>query len=211
MMPMRVLSVNVAQPEPVAVPDGRVLTAIFKRPVEGAINVARRNLEGDRQADLRVHGGLDKAVYAYPSEHYSVWREELARNDFTFGQFGENLTTEGLLEDDVRIGDRYRIGTALFEVSQPRFPCFKLGIRMNDPAFVKTFFKSRRVGFYLRVIEEGALQAGDTIECIATGSDTIRDVYDITFNRPGDPEAQQRLLDDPQLAGAWKDAIREFS
>lgn len=207
----RIVSVNVAKPEQVTAPDGVVLTAIFKRPVNATVEVTQRNIAGDRQADLRVHGGADKAVYAYPFEHYAVWRDELDRRDFEFGQFGENLTTEGLLEDDVRIGDQYRIGTCLLEVSQPRFPCFKLGIRMNDRAFVKRFFQSRRVGFYLRVIEEGALGAGDSVEQTASGTDTIRDVYDITFNKLKDAEAQQRLLDDPKLASAWKNMIRDFA
>lgn len=208
---MRIVSVNVAEPEQVTAPDGLVLTAICKRPVNGAVDVTRRNIAGDRQADLRVHGGADKAVYAYPVEHYAVWRDKLDRDDLDFGQFGENLTTEGILEDDVRIGDQYQVGTCLLEVSQPRVPCFKLGIKMNDPAFVKRFFKSRRVGFYLRVTEEGALQAGDSVKRLAMGTDTIREVYDITFNKPKDGEAQQRLLEDPKLASAWKDIIRDFA
>lgn len=208
---MRLLSVNLALPQPIPSPNGPVLTAIFKSPAAGPVQVDRRNLHGDRQGDLRVHGGPDKAVYAYPHEHYIFWSAELHRTDFTLGQFGENLTTVGLLEEDVRIGDRYRIGTALLEVSQPRYPCFKLGIRMNDPVFVKRFFQSRRSGFYLRVIEEGELQAGDSIQRVASGSDTIRGVYDITFNRPADTTAQQRLLDDPKLAPAWKDMIRDFA
>ena len=208
---MKLVSVNVAEPVQVVAGNARVLTGIFKSPISGPVAVRRRNLAGDRQADLRVHGGLDKAVYAYPHEHYAHWQAELGRDDFSWGQFGENLTTEGLLENDVRIGDRYAIGSCLLEVSQPRFPCYKLGIRMNDPAFVKQFFASRRVGFYLRVIGEGTLEAGEAIERVAAGTETIRDVYEVTFNRPCNAEAQQRLLDDSKLAGAWKDVIRDFS
>lgn len=206
---MRIVSVNVSEPKPIAVEKGAVLTGIFKQPIAGLVEVGRRNLAGDRQADTRVHGGVDKAVYAYPHEHYAAWQAELDRNDFVFGQFGENLTVEGMLEDRVRIGDRYRVGTALLEVSQPRFPCFKLGIRMNDAAFVKLFFASRKVGFYLRVIEEGVVQADDPVEQTESGNDTIAGVYDITFGRPRDAAAQRRLLDDPKLASAWKDAVRD--
>ncbi len=207
---MRVISVNVARPVSLELADGPVLTAIFKSSVSGPVFIGRRNLEGDRQADLRVHGGPDKAVYAYPSEHYPYWADETGRDDFEFGQFGENLTTEGLLETSVCIGDQFKFGTALLEISQPRFPCFKLGIRMGDRGFVKRFFASRRSGFYLRVIEEGAVQSGDSIVRVKSGSETIRGVYGISFDRPIVQEARQRLLDDPKLAGAWKDVLRDF-
>lgn len=208
---MRVVSVNVAEPQQVASSRGAVLTSIFKQRVEGPVAVRRRNLAGDRQADLRAHGGADKAVYAYPVEHYGVWERELERSDFAYGQFGENLTTEGLLEDTVRIGDRFRIGSALLEVSQPRFPCFKLGIRMGDSGFVKGFLQSRRLGFYLRVIEEGAVCAGDAIERTAQGVHTVRAVCDITFARPRDEAGRERLFADEKLAGAWKNLMREFA
>jgi MOSC domain-containing protein YiiM len=160
----RVRSVNVGTPRPLLTPaKGEVLSGIVKTPVAGPRRIAFHNIEGDRQADLRVHGGERKAVYAYPYEHYARWAEELARTDIAPGQFGENLTTEGLLETTVRIGDRLRVGTALLEVTQPRSPCFKLAARMGLPAFPRLFLKSGRSGWYLRVIEEGNVEAGDPI------------------------------------------------
>lgn len=161
---MKLLSVNVGLPREAGVPGAVVLTAIFKQPVRGSVHVGRLNLEGDRQADLTVHGGRDKAVYAYPSEHYPTWRRELGEEHLPYGAFGENLTTEGLAEDAVRIGDRFRVGTAEMVVTQPRMPCFKLGIRFGRPDMVKRFFHSRRSGFYLAVEREGEVAAGDVIE-----------------------------------------------
>ncbi len=160
---MKLLSVNVAQPREVEYKGKRVSTGIFKRPVAGPVMLHWEGLEGDGQADLSVHGGVDKAAYAYPIEHYAYWAEALGRDDFSPGQFGETLTIEGVLEDDIAIGDRLRIGGALLEVSQPRTPCFKLGIKMGIEGFPRQFQESGRVGFYLRVIEEGPLCAGDAI------------------------------------------------
>jgi MOSC domain-containing protein YiiM len=144
-----------------------VSTAIFKEPVKGPVRVGLLGLEGDGQADLRVHGGVEKAVYAYPAEHYEAWSRELGR-ELMPGTFGENLTVTGLTEGVVRAGDRYRAGTAVLEVTQPRFPCFKLGIRMNDMLFLKRFLESGRSGFYLRVVEEGVVAAGDAFELVAS-------------------------------------------
>ena len=175
---MRIVSVNVGLPRTLPHDGGAVLTGIVKEPVAGPVAVALTNLAGDAQADLSVHGGIDKAVYAYPHEHYATWRDELGRDDLAPGHFGENLTLEGLLEDDVSIGDVFRMGTATFEVSQPRVPCFKLAIRMGDPAFAKPFLRSGRVGFYLRVRQEGDVRAGDPVvrELAARESMTIREV-----------------------------------
>ena len=162
---MRVISVNVGAPRDVEDPRrGVVRTGIWKRPVLGPVRVARLNLAGDAQADLVNHGGAHKAVYAYPAEHYEAWRQELGRDDLAPGAFGENLTTEGLLEADVSIGDRLHIGTAVLEVSQPRTPCFKLGLRLGHAGIVKRFLASGRSGFYLRVVSEGELAAGQPIE-----------------------------------------------
>ncbi|HKW44157.1 MAG TPA: MOSC domain-containing protein, partial [Candidatus Eremiobacteraceae bacterium] len=155
-----VRSVNVGQPRVVAWRGEAVATGIFKSSVSGPVRVSFLNIAGDGQADLSVHGGRDKAVYAYPFEHYLFWRTIFADRELPWGQFGENLTTEGLLEDDVRVGDRFRIATASFEVTQPRIPCFKLGITFDDQRMVKRFLESRRTGFYLRVISEGELAAG---------------------------------------------------
>jgi MOSC domain-containing protein YiiM len=181
---MRVLSVNLSGPKPLTYRGQTVATGIFKVPVPGRVRVHRLGLEGDVQVDRRVHGGFNKAVYAYPHEHYAHWEKFLNRNDFAFGQFGENLTTEGLLEADVRAGDKLRIGSTLLQVTQPREPCFKLMTKMNDFRFAKPFLTSGRTGFYLRVLEEGELGAGDVIERIAaeTTGPTIREVVEQMIN-----------------------------
>ena len=163
---MKLLSVNAGLPREVEWHGETVRTSIFKEPVPGRVQVAQLNLQGDQQADLSVHGGTDKAVYAYPSEHYVFWRRELPGIEFPWGAFGENLTTEGLREDRVRIGDRLRAGTAEFVVTQPRMPCVKLAIRFNRPDIVKRFLRSGRTGFYLAVVSEGSVGAGDEIELI---------------------------------------------
>ena len=155
---MRLISVNVAQPRLVEWNGEQLETGIFKEPVAGPVRVHSTNLEGDRQADLTVHGGVDKAVYVYPSEHYEFWRETLERADLGWGMFGENLTTEGLDEASVRVGDVFAI-----EVSQPRLPCKKLNLKFGRNDMGKHFLKSGRLGFYLRVRREGVLEAGDSI------------------------------------------------
>jgi MOSC domain-containing protein YiiM len=203
---MRVLSVNISGAREVE-HNGRIVgTGIFKEPVAGRVRVTRRTLEGDRQVDLRVHGGVDKAVYAYPHEHYAVWASEEGRDDFAPGQFGENLTTEGLLEEDVRVGDRFRIGTALLEVTQPRVPCYKLGIKMGDPTFPKRFLASGRSGWYLRVLEEGDIGAGDPIDRVRVdpAGITISDLYRLRFGGEPDREMIRRVIDIEALSGEWR-------
>ena len=161
---MRVLSVNVGLPREVSWRGKAVTTGIYKEPVAGAVRIRTLNLDGDRQADLRVHGGREKAVYAYPSEFYELWREERPDLEFGFGQFGENLTTEGLLDGDVSVGDRFRVGgTAELVVTQPRLPCFKLGVKMGRDEFVTAFLERGLYGFYLAVAREGDVRAGDAI------------------------------------------------
>ncbi len=164
---MKVLSVNVGLPRIVEYRGEPVATGIYKKPVGGRVKVNEFNLAGDAQADLRVHGGYSKAVYVYPSEHYEFWREQLPEMDLPFGVFGENLTTEGWLESDVNFGDRFRIGTAEFLVTQPRQPCFKLGIRFNRSDIIKRFAQSGRTGFYLAIEKTGNLGANDEIEFIS--------------------------------------------
>ena len=172
-----------------------VRTAIFKEPVLFRVRVGRLNVEGDRQADLRVHGGPDQAVYAYDRSGYEHWRRELSR-DLPFGQLGENLTVSGLPETEVSIGDVYRVRGALLQVTQPRVPCAKLAMRMESLDFGKAFLASGRTGFYLRVLEEGEIGAGDAIERIAadprgiTVSETVR----LLFGRSVDREVLQRAL-----------------
>ena len=161
---MRLVSVNVGLPREVEWHGQRVRTSIWKSPVEGQVRVASLNLEGDEQSDLSVHGGADKAVYVYPREHYEYWGRELPGKDLPWGAFGENLTTEGLLEPEVRIGDRLRIGSAELVVTQPRMPCFKLGIRFGRDDMVKRFLRSGRTGFYLAVLREGAVASGTPVE-----------------------------------------------
>ena len=165
---MKVVSLSVGLPREVEWDGQTVLTSIFKEPVDRRLRVTTLNFEGDEQSDLTVHGGVDKAVYVYPSEHYESWRRELAGMDLPWAMFGENLTTEGLRED-VRIGDRFRIGSAEFVVTQPRLPCYKLGIRFGRMDMLKRMLRSGRTGFYFAVTREGEVGAGDAIEPIAGG------------------------------------------
>jgi MOSC domain-containing protein YiiM len=158
-----VLQVNVSRPKIVDWNGQKVATGIFKTPVAGKVRVARLNLDGDEQADLTVHGGPDKAVYAYPIEQYEYWKNELPNRDLEWGIFGENLTVSGFDENNLCIGDQLKIGSATFAVTQPRTPCYKLGIRFGDPTIMKRFYKSGKWGFYLSVLEEGELETGDEI------------------------------------------------
>ena len=157
-----VVSVNVAHPRSVSYRGKQVQTGIFKTPVTGPVMVRRLNLDGDQQADLRVHGGPDKAVYVYSALNYDLWRTEFDR-DLPYGQFGENLTVTGLLEDDIHLDDVIEAGAALLQVTQPRFPCFKLGIKMGDQRFLRRFLNSGRSGFYCRVLREGIVTVGDAV------------------------------------------------
>ncbi len=168
-----VLQINVSLPTIVNFNGNKIETGIFKKPVSGKVKVSRLNLEGDAQADLTVHGGPDKAVYAYPLEQYDYWKTELSNSNLEWGVFGENLTVEGFDESNVCIGDRLKIGSAMFAVTQPRMPCFKLGIRFGDPTIVKRFYKSGKWGFYLSVLEEGEIETGDEI-IVADRSSDIR-------------------------------------
>ena len=207
---MKLLSVNVSKPKTVRW-QGRVIrTGICKEPVSGRVKVGRLNLEGDGQADLRVHGGEDKAVYAYPVEHYRSWEDELGRS-LPFGQFGENLTVEGLSEDRVEIGDIYRIGTARLQISQPRTPCHKLGARMDSEEFPRRFLESGRSGFYLRVLGEGELGAGDSIrlESRETESLTILAVCRLLHFEPADPSLLGRASELPTLSPGWRRQFRQ--
>jgi MOSC domain-containing protein YiiM len=162
----RVLSVNLATERVVRFGGREVRTGIYKEPAAGRVRLRTLGLAGDFQADPSVHGGPDKAAYVYPSEHYPYFRELLGRADLSPGFFGENLTTEGLLEEGVRVGEVFRVGTAVVRVTTPRTPCFKLGARVGSPAFVAMFLNSRRLGFYLSVVEEGEVGAGDAIQPI---------------------------------------------
>jgi MOSC domain-containing protein YiiM len=170
---MRILSVNVGLPRSVEWGGHTITTGIFKEPVAGPVRLEPLNFAGDRQADLTVHGGPDKAVYAYDDTHYVRWREQIDRNDWSPGLFGENLTTTGLLESEVRIGDLFRIGSALLRAVQPRFPCYKLNVRFDDPSMTRLFAREGRSGIYFRVIEPGTVQAGDAIRLVEAADTTI--------------------------------------
>ena len=176
---MRVISVNVGRPQRVNWHGEPVLTSIWKSPVAGPVRAAHFNLFGDEQADLTVHGGSRKAVYAYPSEHYDYWREQTPGMALGWGMFGENLSTEGLLESEVAVGDRYRIGSAELVVTQPRFPCYKLGIRFGDDLMVKRFMRSGRPGVYFSIATEGLIQAGDPIVSVSRAEErhTIAQIF----------------------------------
>ena len=208
---MRVLSVNVGLPRVVTWHGKPVTTGIFKEPVAGRVTVRTLNLDGDRQADLRVHGGREKAVYAYPSEFYEIWSRERPELDFGPRTFGENLTTEGLLDYDVSVGDRFRIGTAELVVTQPRLPCFKLGIKMGRDEFVTEFLERGLYGFYLAVLREGAVEAGDPI--IELQRDPRRfgvtEVARLYARDRDDVEGMRRAADLDVLPESWRDYFRK--
>lgn len=208
---MRLLSVNVSMPKEISHNGRAVETGIFKEPIPGRVMLRTLNLDGDGQADLVNHGGVHRAVYAYPFENYGYWQRELDRDDFGFGQFGENFTVEGMTEEDVHIGDVFRVGNALVQVSQPRPPCFKLGHKMGMPVFPKLFLASGRVGFYLRVLEEGEVGAGDTFEPVERDPErmTVREISNLLFFEPDDLEGAFRALRIGALSPGWRDSFEE--
>lgn len=193
---MRITEVCVGQPITVQYRGKDVSTGIFKSPAEDTIKVNLFNLAGDRQADLSVHGGRDKAIYVYPRIHYEYWASELPGRDLETSQFGENLSVADATDESVMIGDRYRVGTAQVIVTQPRLPCFKLGIRMNDQKFPALFLRSGKLGFYLRVEEEGALQRGDEFELIDRPAHNISvlSLWKTVFGRPSDATGARDAL-----------------
>ncbi len=176
---MKLVSVNVGLPRLVLNNGEPVSTGIFKEPVAGRVILRILNLDGDRQADLSVHGGPSKAVYAYPSEHYDFWKRELPAMELPWGMFGENFTTEGLFESEINIGDKFRIGSAKIMVTEPRMPCYKLGIKFGRPDILRRFLQSGRTGFYFAVLQEGEVGVGDQFELIETSESGVR-VSDIT-------------------------------
>lgn len=205
--PMHVVSVNVGQPREL-VHDGELLrTSIWKEAVSGPVHVGRLNLAGDQQSDLRVHGGPDKAVYAYSADDYDFWRAELPGVALPWGAFGENLTVSGLDESLLGIGDRWRIGSAEFLVTQPRQPCFKLGLRLGRPDIVKRFQASGRSGCYLRVLSEGTVKAGDAVTCLARGDHgvTIAELFGLAVAGVDDPDLLRRASTLPTIPAAWRE------
>jgi len=203
---MKVISVNVRLPREVASNGGRVTTGIFKSPVSGSVPVRRLNLDGDRQADLTVHGGPYKAVYAYPIEHYPKWRGELPELELPMGAFGENLTVEGLDENTLHIGDRLRIGTSVLVVTQPRMPCYKLGIRFQRDDMIKRFLASGRSGFYFSVEEEGEVSPGSGIEILSRDPHEVRvaDIQLLYLHQNKDATLLDRAVQVDALPDSWR-------
>ena len=203
---MKIISVNVGLPRLVLRNGEPVSTGIFKEPVNGRVRVRTLNLDGDRQSDLSVHGGPLKAVYLYPSEHYEFWKQELPDMNLPLGMFGENLTTTGLFETEVHIGDRFRVGTAELMVTQPRMPCYKLGIRFNRADIVKRFLVSERSGFYFSVLKEGEVGAGDEVELLERNASGVR-VVDITRLYSSEKEnfdLMRRAIATEALPDSWR-------
>jgi MOSC domain-containing protein YiiM len=208
---MKLLSVNVSPPMEVVHRDKTVTTGIFKEPVDGRVKLRTLNLGGDGQADLIGHGGIYKAAYVYSIENYDYWKRELGRTDFTFGQFGENVTVEGMLEDQIYVGDVFRVGSALVEVTQPRVPCYKLGIKMGLSQFVKMFLASCRVGFYLRVLEVGEIGPGDVLDHVRTDPErmTVREVCHLLYFDPKNLEGAKKALRIRALSPGWRQSFEE--
>src|SRR6266478_8855698 len=206
----RLLSVNVGLPRDIAWHGKTVHTAIWKDPVQGRRMVRRLNIDGDGQGDLEGHGGEHRAVFVYQIESYRYWQDRLSRSDFTYGQFGENFTVDGLSDDDVCVGDRYRIGEALFEVTQPRVTCYRVGIRMNEPQMAALLTSSGKPGFYLRVLQEGEVEAGDEIVKVADGPEriTVAEINGMLYLNNHSREQLERALRLPALSPGWKTSFQ---
>jgi MOSC domain-containing protein YiiM len=209
-VPPKLISLQVGVPRTVTRDGEEVSTGIFKSPVEKRLRMRYLNLDGDRQADLTVHGGQNKAVYAYPSEHYPFWKNELPGVDLPWGSFGENLTTSGLLESEVCIGDRFAIGTAEVVITQPRLPCFKLNLKFGRDDMVKRLLASHHTGFYFRVLREGEVGAGDEIVRVHRDENrvTVLDILHLYLNESRSSELRQRALQVEYLSPSWR---KEFS
>jgi len=203
---MRLVSVNIGHPREVIYKGKTVTTGIFKEPVEGRIRLRTLNLDGDRQADLSVHGGLSKAAYAYPIEHYEYWREQLPGVDLPWGMFGENFTTEGLREDSVNIGDRFRIGSAEVMVTEPRLPCYKLAAKFGRDDIIKRFLHSGRTGFYFAVMQEGEVGTGDGIELVSRDEHniTVADITRLYVREKDDVGTLRRAVQVTALPQSWR-------
>jgi MOSC domain-containing protein YiiM len=208
---VKIVSINVGLPRLVLRDDEMVATGIFKEPVAGRVMLRTLNLDGDRQADLTVHGGPEKAVYAYAAEHYPFWKRELPDMDLPLGMFGENFTTEGMLETEINIGDKFRIGSAEVMVTQPRMPCYKLGIRFGRTDIIKRFLASERTGFYFSVLKQGDVGAGDEIELIEKNASGVR-VVDVTRLYGSDKrnvELLRRAIATDSLPAAWREYFQK--
>jgi MOSC domain-containing protein YiiM len=203
---MKVVSVNVGLPREIIWKGNVVTTGIFKNPVQGRIAVRKLNIDGDRQADLSVHGGIDKAVYVYPLQHYQYWRAELPHQEMPWGMFGENLTIDGLQEDSVNIGDQFRVGSAEVVVTQPRMPCYKLAAKFERDDMLKRFLKSGRTGFYFGVLKEGEVGAEDEIEWIARDKHniTVADITRLYTSEKQNRNLMRRAIEVEALPEGWR-------
>jgi MOSC domain-containing protein YiiM len=210
-MTMKIISINVGLPRIVVSNGQTVSTGIYKAPVAGPVMLRTLNLDGDRQADLTVHGGRSKAVYVYPSAHYSFWREELPGVELPWGMFGENFTVEGFDESNINIGDRFRVGSAEVTVTEPRLPCYKLGIKFGRTDILKRFLASGRTGFYLSVQREGEVEAGDVIELIERDENnvTVADITRLYSRDSGDIDMMRRAIALEALPDSWRDYFRK--
>ena len=206
---MKILSLNVGLPRKVLFNGQIITTAIFKDPVKGPIMVRKLNLDGDKQADLTVHGGMDKAVYSYPAEHYDYWRKQFPNMDLTWGMFGENFTTEGLMEDAVNVGDQFQIGSATKLVAtQPRMPCYKLGVRFGRMDVIRRFMASGRPGIYFKVLQEGGVETGDEIKIIRRDKNnvTVKDIVSLYIAKDNidNIETMRRAIKIETLPEGWR-------
>lgn len=208
---MRIVSLNVGRPRLVAVNGEPVSTGIFKEPVQGTVMLRTLNLDGDRQADLKVHGGVSKAVYGYPVEHYEFWKKELPEMNLPYGMFGENFTTEGMQEDKLNIGDRFCVGEAELMVTQPRMPCYKLGIKFGRSDIIKRFLQSRRTGFYFAVVREGKVEAGDAIELLTRDRHnvTVADITRLYAFEKDDWNTMRRAMEVEALPESWREYFQQ--
>ena len=211
---MKVLSLNVGLPRKVLFNGQTVTTGVFKDPVKGPIMLRKLNLDRDRQADLTVHGGVDKAVYSYPAEHYDYWRKQFPNLDINWGMFGENFTTEGLMEDDINVGDQFQIGSAKLVATQPRMPCYKLGVKFGRMDVVRKFLVSGKPGIYFKVLKEGQVQVGDKIDVIRKdkNSVTVKDIAYLYISRDhavDNIETMRRAIKIGALPEGWKYEFQE--
>ena len=208
---MKIISINVALPRLVVSNGQTVSTGIYKAPVAGPVMLRTLNLDGDRQADLTVHGGRTKAVYVYPSEHYSFWRKELPGVELPWGMFGENFTVEGFDESNINIGDRFRVRSTEVTVTEPRMPCYKLGIKFGRTDILKRFLASGRTGFYFSVQREGEVEAGDGIELIERDENnvTVADITRLYARDRGDIDMMHRAIALEALPDSWRDYFRK--
>jgi MOSC domain-containing protein YiiM len=208
---MKLISLNVGLPRIVESNGEPVTTGIFKEPKQGSVMLRTLNLDGDRQADLTVHGGVSKAVYGYPVEHYEFWKRELPEMELPYGMFGENFTTEGLLEDSLNVGDRFRIGEAELMVTEPRLPCYKLGIKFGRADIIRKFLQSRRTGFYFAVVKEGEVEAGDEIKLLSRDINdiTIADITRLYAFEKDDIDTLRRAVKLEALSDSWREYFQK--